>query len=202
MKKVWFVRHGESMANAGQATRDHRSIPLTQQGWSQARAVSITVPRPELIIVSPYLRARQTAEPLCQRYPDVPVECWDEVHEFVYLSPATCVGTTSSQRRPRVLAYWKAVDRAYVDGEWAESYQHLLERIYTTLSRLEEREQQFIVVFSHAQFMRNLHLVMSQPGLTPREYMALFRKSRTIRNGQIMEIRLPYKKGCRSSEKA
>ena len=34
MKKVWFVRHGESMANAGLATRD------------QARAVSITVPRP------------------------------------------------------------------------------------------------------------------------------------------------------------
>lgn len=190
MKKIWFIRHGESLANAGEATQDHQSIPLTEQGWSQARAVSLTVPKPELIITSPYVRAKETAEPLCQRYPDVPVEEWDDVHEFVYLSPATCVGTTSAQRRPRVLTYWKALDPDYVDGEGAESYNHLLGRIKKTLMRLEGLSQDFIVVFSHAQFMRNLCIVKDHPDWSPKEYMAVFKKSRTIRNGQILEVRL------------
>ena len=190
MKKIWFVRHGESAANAGEATRDHRTIPLSQLGEEQARAVSIIIPRPQLIVTSPYLRARQTADPLMRLYPDVPVETWDCVHEFVYLSPRTCTGTTSAQRRPRVIAYWRHLDPDYVDGDDAESYQHLLKRIHQTIDRLRSRPESFIVVFSHAQFMRNLLLVMQEPDLTPREYMQRFRKSATIRNGQIVEIRL------------
>ena len=190
MKKIWFVRHGESAANAGEATRDHRTIPLSQLGEEQARAVSIIIPRPQLIVTSPYLRARQTADPLMRLYPDVPVETWDCVHEFVYLSPRTFTGTTSAQRRPRVIAYWRHLDPDYVDGDDAESYQHLLQRIHQTIDRLRSRPESFIVVFSHAQFMRNLLLVMQEPDLTPREYMQRFRKSATIRNGQIVEIRL------------
>lgn len=191
MKKIWFVRHGESVANAGAATADHRTIPLSDLGEEQARAVSIIIPEPQLIVQSPYLRAKQTAAPLCRLYPDVPVETWDCVHEFVYLSPATCSGTTSAQRRPRVIAYWRHLDPAYLDAPDAESYNDLLARIEMTRKCLLARPESFIVVFSHAQFMRNFQLVYQHPARTAQEYMLLFRKSPTIRNGQIVEIRLP-----------
>lgn len=36
MLTVHFVRHGESAANAGNATSDPALIPLTEKGWEQA----------------------------------------------------------------------------------------------------------------------------------------------------------------------
>lgn len=191
VKKIWLIRHGESTANAGAATEDHRTIPLSPLGEEQAKAVSLIVPRPDLIITSPYARARQTAAPLCRLYPDVPVEVWPSVHEFVYLSPCTCVGTTSAQRRPRVIAYWRNLDPDYVDAGDAESYRDLVSRITETLSALEKRREHFIVIFTHAQFIRNLLLVRHEPGLAAAAYMRRFLHSPAIKNGQIVEITLP-----------
>lgn len=40
MKHVRLIRHGESAANAGEATLDHASIPLTLTGVEQAHLVA------------------------------------------------------------------------------------------------------------------------------------------------------------------
>lgn len=191
MKEIWFVRHGESLANAGEATNDHETIPLSLRGREQASAVSDNIPEPELIITSPYLRARETAAPTLQKWPAAKREIWDSVREFVYLAPATCVGTTSVQRRPRVVAYWRAMDPGYCDGSGAESYSQLLCRIRETLQRLRERKESFIVVFTHAQFIRNLLLVVAKEGMADREYMRQFRSSQTVKNGQIIKLEFP-----------
>lgn len=189
MKRIWLIRHGESIANAGQATQDHRNIPLSQEGLRQAQALAIQIPRkPDLIITSPYLRAQQTAMCTIGRFPDTVTGIWDCVHEFVYLSPKTCVGTTSQQRRPRVIAYWRKKDPDYVDGEGAESYRDLLHRIDRTLELLASRPEKFILVFSHAQFIRNLLLRYENPDWTADDYMAAFRKSKPVHNCQIVEI--------------
>ena len=149
MKRIWLIRHGESIANAGEATQDHRNIPLSELGLKQAQALALQIPKkPDLIVTSPYLRAQQTAMCTIGRFPDTVTGIWDCVHEFVYLAPATCVGTTSQQRRP----------------------------------------EQFILVFTHAQFIRNLLLVYENPGRPVEEYMAAFRRSRPVHNGQIVEI--------------
>ena len=86
MKKIWLIRHGESIANAGEPTQDHRNIPLSPKGLIQAQEVAREIPTdpaPELIITSPYLRAQQTAMQTIGRFPDVSTGIWDIIHEFV-----------------------------------------------------------------------------------------------------------------------
>ncbi|NIE84349.1 histidine phosphatase family protein [Burkholderia sp. Cy-647] len=104
--RVACIRHGESAANAGSATDDPASIPLTEAGQQQAFAISrrLTSP-PNLIICSPFDRAQQTAAPTLRRFPHTPRETWP-IQEFTYLTPAKCAGTSAAQRRPWVEAYW------------------------------------------------------------------------------------------------
>ena len=81
---MWIVRHGQSAGNVARAAalaagahqiglevRDV-DIPLSELGFRQAEAVGrwfATLPaaeRPEVVIASPYVRARQTAETICR----------------------------------------------------------------------------------------------------------------------------------------
>lgn len=189
MKKVWLIRHGESIANAGEATQDHKTIPLSPLGIKQARELAQRIPpTPELIVTSPYLRAQQTALQTIGRFPDAATGIWDCIHEFVYLAPATCVGTTSIQRRPRVISYWRKLDPDYIDGEGAESYRQLIDRINLTMTILQRRPEQYILLFTHAQFIRNFLIVYHNPGRPVEEYMAAFRHSAPLRNCQIEEV--------------
>ena len=74
-------------------------IPLSETGHSQARRWAESLERPlRLIVVSPFLRARQTAAPFQNRFPNVPVEIWP-IHEFTYLSPVKSAGTTALLNR-------------------------------------------------------------------------------------------------------
>ena len=64
MKKIWLIRHGESIANAGEPTQDHAAIPLSEKGLQQAQELALAIPSaPDLIVTSPFLRAQQTAGP-------------------------------------------------------------------------------------------------------------------------------------------
>jgi broad specificity phosphatase PhoE len=89
-KKILLIRHAESAANAGLATVSPDSIPLTEKGIEQARLLAnFLADAPALIVVSPFLRARQTAAPLIERFLNAEVENW-EVQEFTYLSKTRC----------------------------------------------------------------------------------------------------------------
>jgi broad specificity phosphatase PhoE len=75
MAEVWFIRHGQSIANAGQVTEGTASVPLTALGHQQALAVSTLITTaPDLIVVTPYLRTQQTAVPTLEKFPDVGLE--------------------------------------------------------------------------------------------------------------------------------
>lgn len=122
MKDVKLIRHGESAANAGQASPDHASIPLTPKGVEQAHLMSGSFAQaPTLIVASPFVRAHATAMPTVAVFPATPFETWP-IHEFTYLEPARCANTTVAQRRDWVRAYWAKEDPAFRDGEGAESF--------------------------------------------------------------------------------
>ncbi|MGF6329343.1 broad specificity phosphatase PhoE [Pseudomonas sp. BS3782 TE3695] len=54
MKLIRLIRHAESAANTGLATTEPDSIPLTENGQIQARALEDSVMSPpDLIISSP-----------------------------------------------------------------------------------------------------------------------------------------------------
>ena len=118
--RVILIRHGQSMANAGAKTADHFSNPLTELGRMQALDFAEQVDcTPTFIVASPFLRAQQTAEPLRQRFPDVPVEEWP-IHEFTFLDPSRHNGTSEEDRQPYVSAYWERQDHTFIDGPGAE----------------------------------------------------------------------------------
>src|SRR5438270_13987087 len=86
--RIILVRHGQSVTNAGGRAADQVSNLLTELGRAQALGFSERLTcKPALIVVSPFLRAQQTAEPLRRRFPDVPVEeC--PIQEVSFLNPA------------------------------------------------------------------------------------------------------------------
>src|SRR5689334_15812065 len=122
MQEIWLIRHGESESNAGLPTSDTSRIALTPRGLAQAECVAAAFTRaPSLIVVSPYLRAKQSAQPTIARFPQARVEEW-QVHEYTYLSLVSRHNTTPHGRRPLIDAYWERCDPQFVDGEGAESF--------------------------------------------------------------------------------
>ncbi|MBV9692045.1 MAG: histidine phosphatase family protein [Ktedonobacteraceae bacterium] len=108
MPKVWFIRHGESEANAGLPTLFPMKTALTSNGIKQAEYIAQSFPRPpSLIITSKYIRAWQTAQPTVKRYPQARLVHPDDwpVHEFTYLSPSRVARTTLQERKHLVDAY-------------------------------------------------------------------------------------------------
>ncbi len=164
MKKVRLVRHGESAANAGAATLDHASIPLTEKGLRQAERVAQSITQlPELVITSPFTRAQATAAVTVCVHPTVPLEVWP-IEEFTYLDPAICVNTTVEQRKSWVDHYWARSDPSYRDGEGAESFLDFVGRARAFLDRLAAYPAQDILVFSHGQFLNAVvWLIESRP---------------------------------------
>ena len=142
-----------------------------------------------MIIASPFARARHTAVRSFQRFLVSEFEFWSEVREFTYLAPATCIGTTTEERKARVNAYWDTADPDYVDGEGAESFRQFMERVRAVLQKLEGLPCKNIVVFSHEQFIRAL--LMEQQDETFRnadlnEKMRMFRNGRRIDNAEMV----------------
>lgn len=174
--KIILVRHGQSTANAGGVTNDHMAIPLTELGWTQARTFAADFSQvPTRFIVSTFLRARQTAYPLLQRFPHTPVEDWP-IHEFTYLEPARHNGTTDAQRMPHVLEYWERCDPSYIDGPSAESFSNFLDRVRHAIQRLSVAPLgACIVVFTHGLWMQAFRLCLLFPHSTDAELMLNFR---------------------------
>jgi len=194
MKEVWLVRHGESTANAGAATFSPETVPLTEKGMAQAGCIADRVDdRPDLIVLSSFLRSQQTAAPLIAKYPDVKVAQWP-VQEFTYLSPERCHNTTLTERKPLVVAYWSRNDPAYIDGPGAESFENLMSRAETTLTQLTKLENKFVVIVSHGQFIRAvIWLLLHELEGMKIETMAsfyCFLDAVSVPNAAIFKIRL------------
>jgi broad specificity phosphatase PhoE len=178
--RIIFVRHGQSLANSGGRTADHDTNPLTELGRAQAKSFAERVDcKPTLIITSPFLRAKQTAEPLQQRFPDVPVEEWP-IQEFTFLEPSLHRNTSEADRDPHVSTYWQRGDAAYVGGPGAESFSAFLDRAREAIRRLVDRRlvnrdaAGCIVIFSHGYFMQALRMVLLFPNATDAQVMANF----------------------------
>ena len=156
MKDLWLIRHAESLANIGESTSTPREIPLSEHGLKQADDLANSIDeRPDLIVVSPYIRTRQTAEPFFELYPAVEVET-SLVQEFTYLSVSRCRGTNSAQRRPWAAEYWERADPNYCAGDQSESFAEFIGRCSRFTSQIREREFELAFVFTHGQFIQGL----------------------------------------------
>src|ERR1700686_1627808 len=124
--RATFIRHGQSTGDVGIPCEDLSRVELTEEGWQQAsEVVTKWTETPDLIVISPYLHAQQTAQPTIESFPGVPVEV-GAPREFPSLEQSRWNGTLSTERKPHIEAYWKAADPECCDGPGAESFETLL----------------------------------------------------------------------------
>ncbi|MGI4869575.1 MAG: histidine phosphatase family protein [Janthinobacterium lividum] len=155
MKTLTFVRHGQSVANAGGITMAHDVIPLSPLGWAQAEKLAALLPaQPSAIFASAYLRAQETARPYSERV-GVPVQIHPALHEFSNLDPALLAGLNGEQRQPHALAYWQAADPNQRMGEQAETFAEFSERVTGFLPELAALPAD-AVLFGHGMWLGHL----------------------------------------------
>lgn len=163
--EVHMIRHAQSIANAGEATTDPHSIPLSQLGREQAQSLAHSDLITSLIervranaidlrlITSRMVRTHQTIHPTAQRLGSAcnagapwPIDQWP-VDEFTFLSFARLArdlgrATTIVDRRRLGTPYWDRCDPHHCDGDDAESFAMFRNRIRAMLARFRELGQE------------------------------------------------------------
>jgi broad specificity phosphatase PhoE len=170
MALVWLIRHGESEANAGFPTDEQANIKITEKGHEQGKQIaSCFSQQPSLIVTSPFLRTKQTAQPTIERFFSVPQAEW-QVEEFNYLATARRKNTTLAERKPMAEEYWQRNNPFYVDGEGAESFAEMMSRVHSLQKQIRDLQDEFVVIFTHGMFMRAFlwSLIFSSVEATPK----------------------------------
>jgi len=137
VKRVYFVRHGETEGNLGRYYQSPAS-PLTELGHKGAKAVAerfrhIAI---DALMASPFVRAQQTAEHISNVL-GIPVVTFDPFHELLH--PTTVHGVQFNSDEG--LAHKKAYKENYVVEDWkpagAENYYDVLQRVSACTTLLE-----------------------------------------------------------------
>lgn len=188
--KLWLIRHGETDINKGLWSNKPAEANLTDQGKAQAEAAASKLTQaPDLIIMSPLKRAKDSAAYLLQKWPETPSCIWP-IQELIYLSPTKLEHLSQEERKESINRYWQNCDPTYCDDVDTESFESFLKRaehFYHQITPL----QGFVVVVGHGQFFKAFQLGLNY-GFTPSaEWMKLFRQQEVtnpIKNGEIVQM--------------
>jgi broad specificity phosphatase PhoE len=131
-----LVRHGETMANRQRQLLGRADPPLTETGWEQATALAAWLPRPDVLVSSPLLRARQTAGVLGS---DVQLDDrWIELDYGPYdEQPASALA-------PEVWARWR--EDAHFTPPGVEPYATLASRVADACDELAAAARSSVVI--------------------------------------------------------
>jgi len=135
-----LLRHGRTAANAARKLQGHLDLPLDDVGMAQVTEVATWLEKPDRIISSPLVRARQTAEAF-----GVPYEVDDRWIELDYGSldgmPTADVGRDVWER-------WR-VDPTFRAGG-GESFEAMAARVLPAAEELlADARDNMIVVTTH-----------------------------------------------------
>jgi len=148
MKTLTFVRHAQSVANAGGVTMVHDAIPLSELGVLQARELSTLLkPKPAAVQVSCFIRTRLTADPFCERCSQQ-IEVNPYLHEFSLIDPALIEGLDGEQRKPFVKAYWDDPDPHRRHGAESDTFAEFAARVGEFLEQMDTLPDG-TVIFGH-----------------------------------------------------
>ena len=176
---IYLIRHAQSVGNIDGQTDSHASIELTELGHQQAEKLAEILPQADKIIISPYLRTLQTAQPLLNR-DGLEAEVLS-IQEFSYLSDLKCKGTTLSQRKPWVDAYWQGLDIDYLDAEDAETFRNFYQRVqalrYLLKTIQADYQTENLMIFSHGQFLQLFKMLSEKDSALSADLMHEFRQN-------------------------
>jgi broad specificity phosphatase PhoE len=176
---LYFVRHGESVANLSDRNGTKRpddSDRLSEKGWEQARSLGRRLEGEglEVIVASTMRRAQETAQGIAEVL-GLPVETDPDLHEVrqsdAFYASSPDFGETGTLN-------WMPTSPPDFAEPGAESFDDILGRVYRVRERLSERAaQERILAVSHFGF---LHFFLGSvlfgddftPRLVPGLYMA------------------------------
>lgn len=153
MKKIFFVRHGETLANHGHIHQGPHE-PLSEKGREQAVAVAETLRAlgVDTLACSNYARAIETAEIIGEKL-DLPSTVLESVKEF--RRPDSLYGK-SHYSFSSLMYVWR-LQRHRVDATWddegAENMFHIRNRIEDAKRDISALPGNDIAIVSHAIFM-------------------------------------------------
>lgn len=203
MKTVYFVRHGESKANAERRfLKDEEENPLTEQGQKQAAFIAerCTHFPVECIIASSMLRTQQTAAVISDRI-GKPVIISDFFIER--RSPEAMFGLSlDDPKLERINKEWLRgffeKDVRYADGD---NFDDLLRRANKALAFLAAKDESHIVVVTHGFFSRMLLArILFGPALTPDEFLKVIHVFQTSNTGLTLAEYKPLHGGAEGLE--
>ncbi len=135
-----LVRHGRTSANASGLLQGRLDLPLDGVGRAQVAAMAERVGRPDRVVSSPLLRARQTAEVF-----GVPYEVDDRWEELYY---GDYEGVSMTDVSPATWARWRTDEDFAPPG--GESMRQLGERVRAACEDLvADATDRTVVVTSH-----------------------------------------------------
>ena len=188
---IYLIRHAQSVGNIDGQTDSHANIELTELGHQQAEKLAEVLPQANKIMISPYLRTLQTAQPLLNR-DGLEAEILS-IQEFSYLSDLKCKGTTLSQRKPWVDAYWQGLDVDYLDEEDAETFRNFYQRVQALRHLLKtiqaDYQTEYLMIFSHGQFPQLFKMLSEKDSALSADLMHEFRQNmlhQPIENTEFM----------------
>lgn len=180
MKRLLFVRHGETHMNVTGQLSGRIETPLTQKGIDQARVagqqLAEMLPRIDLIVCSPLARAVDTAV-IIAREVGFPVASIQKNELFTERSYGTLEGTIGKD----FLASHSYRDFDSVAG--VETIKALQERAEAAFTFLQSCSQENILVIGHGAFARAIMRVAK--GLP---YTHEYEVDASIGNAAIVEL--------------
>ena len=185
MKRLYFVRHGESYINIRDvfATKvgGPNDLGLTENGKEHARKGAVVARENKLkidrIICSPALRARETAD-IIARAIDFPLAKIEYDARFIELQFGALEGTSWN-------AFWEAgkTYRNLDQIQGAETIEMLQRRAELALAYLKTLPEDNILVVSHSAFGRALRRAVHQES-----YALEFQNKSPLPHGEILEF--------------
>jgi len=203
-KRLWLVRHGQSQGNvardaaheAGLAVIDldlrDVDVPLSDLGHAQAEATGrwfAALPeneKPEVILASPYIRAKQTAEAICKAgglaggaKPTILDERLRE-REFGVFDGLTSVGI--KQHYPDEAAHRSKMGKFYHRPPGGESWADVILRLRSALNTINlHYAERRVLVVAHQVVVLCLRYILEE--LTEGQILAIDKQAEFLNCG-------------------
>jgi len=153
MKTIYFVRHGESEANLAEiASGQGNDVPLTITGRQQAKAAgqSLKDKEIELVVSSPLIRTKQTAEIIAK-------EIGYDPKKIVY-NPLFAERSLGTYEGGPMAAYWKDL-KSNTLHQSAETTEQMYARFTRALESLHQYKENTILIVSHGGASRAIRVI-------------------------------------------
>lgn len=176
MKNIYFVRHGQTVANSGK-TFQGATEELSEKGRDQAQTVAERFTRIpiDIILSSTYVRAHDTAKAIHAKT-KVPLEMTDLAVERK--RPSIIHGKSHEDKDAKLINAttfregWLARNPRHSDEE---TFDDVIDRARKLKKLLEERSEENIVVVSHGGFKRMfLAYILFGEDVTPQEMFKIY----------------------------